>query len=352
MNDVELREYYGDFADVAELARRVWIPQYGGKLWFPLWDAPFLRWQLGPESGAICPAAYAAMKLVGCTFSMPHALRMGSSVVPIALSSWFSVAPDYGRVAMPLVEDLRRRQEERGIAFSIGLVMADPSSIAYRFWTKYGETFPHKFRFLFRTGLWVKVLAADQLARAAIKGWERIASATIARALLRLIPPRPDQHMRLYRPDDLHQCAQILDKGSSAFEWALSWQPGQLARQLAESPASITFVLESQGRVQGMVNCHFLTLYGREPVRAALIDLWADDDLGYAARVRMLAHLCNDLRGRDVQLVLALRSPVIPVAVLARNLFFPDPSQFYVTALLTRHAPQLSVPRSWSLMMR
>jgi hypothetical protein len=230
--------------------------------------------------------------------------------------------------------------------------MADPTSIAYRFWVKYAETFPQKFRFLFRTGFWAKVLAPRRMARAGVKAWERLASSTVGEAALRLAPPRYDPHVRAYRAGDLDRCAQILEKASAGFDWALVWSPKQLANQLENGPASGTLVFERDGRVQGMVNYHFLTMHGREPVRTALIDLWADDDLTYAQRVRLLSHLCNDLRERDVHLVLALRSAVIPAAVLVRNLFLPDPAQIHIIALLTRRAVALSPPKTWSLVMR
>src|SRR5262245_39678073 len=126
--DCQVQKYCGDFEDVAEFSRRIWIPQYGGKTWFPLWDAPFLRWQLGPHSEAFCPAAYHGSKLVGTAFSVPHSLRIGPSIYPITLCSWFNVDPDYGRVALPLIEQLRRCEEERGFALSIGVVLGDKRS--------------------------------------------------------------------------------------------------------------------------------------------------------------------------------------------------------------------------------
>ena len=54
MQGIEL--YDGDFEDVAELTRRVWLPEYGGKTWVALPDGPFFRWQ-GAQNGARCVAA-------------------------------------------------------------------------------------------------------------------------------------------------------------------------------------------------------------------------------------------------------------------------------------------------------
>ena len=84
-----------------------------------------------------------------------------------------------------------------------------------------------------------------------------------------------------------------------------------------------------------MVNYHLLVLQGREPVRTALIDLWADDGLTGAQRVRLLSHLCTDLRERDVHLVMALRCAMMPASAFAANLFLPTPAQFQMGAFFT-----------------
>src|ERR1700675_3791304 len=67
VNRIQIR----DFEDVAELSRRGWPSEKGRKMWFPLWDAIFFHWQVGAQSGALCPVAYYDTKLVG-TFFLPH----------------------------------------------------------------------------------------------------------------------------------------------------------------------------------------------------------------------------------------------------------------------------------------
>jgi hypothetical protein len=54
VNRIQIRDYSGDFEDVAELSRQVWTSEYSNKMWFPLWDAMFFRWQVGAQSGALC----------------------------------------------------------------------------------------------------------------------------------------------------------------------------------------------------------------------------------------------------------------------------------------------------------
>jgi hypothetical protein len=100
-----------------------------------------------------------------------------------------------------------------------------------------------------------------------------------------------------------------------------------------------------------MVNYHLMVLQGREPVRTALIDLWADDGLTGAQRVRLLSHLCTDLRERNVHLVMALRCAMMPASAFAANLFLPTPAQFQMGAFFTAGPVPLPVPKTWSLVM-
>ena len=348
MQGVELQDYRGDFQDIAELVRRVWVAEYGGKHLVPIPDAAFLRWRVGLESGALCPAAYDGTNLVGSVFSLPHSLRIGSSVYPVALYTALTVDPDHRRLALPMVEHLRRHSEERGIAFAIGMVPNDPSSISYRFWTKYAQTFPQKFRFLFRGSYWAKFLAPRELTRAAIDTWQRLAGRTLG-PLLRLTPHGRDPRVRPYRAADLERCAQLLDKASAGFDWALVWPPEQLAHYLG-NPASGTLVFERDGRVQGMVSYHCLVLEGREAVRTALIDLWADDLTG-AERVRLVSHLCSELRERGVHLVIAPHCAMMPTAAFLANLFLPGSEHFHVGAFFMRRVVALSPPKTWSMVV-
>ncbi len=346
MKDIEIRRYSGDFEDIAELARRVWVVEYGGRTWVPIPDSGFLRWRLGPQSGALCAAAYEGAKVVGSIASVPHTMRIGSSVFPIAIYTGFTVDADRRRLALPLIERLREDNEERGVAFALGMVLDDPSSISYRFWTKYAQAFPQNFRFLFRGGYWAKFLGPSTLARAGIRTWERLASRALG-PLLSFTPHRHDPHVRPYRAGDLERCAQMLEKASAGFDWAMVWSPQQLAFQL-ENPATSTVVFEQDGRVRAMVNYHFLSLQGRSLIRAGVIDLWADDDLTSGQRVRLLSHLCTELRESDVHALVAPRSAMMPAAAFVANLFLPY-QNFRIGVFSTRRAIPLSPPKTWSL---
>src|SRR5262249_3987257 len=80
VNTIDIRGYGGDFHDIAEFTRRVWTAMYGGKMWFPVWDANCLRWQFGANGRALSTAAYDGPRLVGSFLLARHALRIGRSV--------------------------------------------------------------------------------------------------------------------------------------------------------------------------------------------------------------------------------------------------------------------------------
>jgi hypothetical protein len=346
MAGIEIREYCGDFEDLVQFNRRVWIPEYAGKMWFSLPDVLTLRsW----GRGGGCMAAYHGTKIVGTIFSIPHSLRIRSSVLPTALITGLAVDPDHGRIALHLVERIRLLHEEQGIAFGVGGFAADRASASYRFWTQYARAFPQRQQFLFRTGHWFKILAPDALGRAGISAWERLASRTVGN-LFGLTPYQSDPHVRPCRVGDMERCAQMLDKASADFDWAMVCSATQLANELDDASLE-TLVLERDGHVRGMVRYRRVLIYGREPVRAAAIDLWADDGLTGAQRVRLLGHVCNHLRQRDVHVLLALRCAMMPASAFAANIFLPPIAQLHVHALLTR--PELAPvpPKTWSLIL-
>ena len=349
MPAVEIRSYCGDFEDVAELMGRVWMPEYRGRLWVPIPDAAYLRWRFGPESRAVCSAAYEGTILVGTIFSAPSPLLISGSVYPASLSSVFTVDPEHRRIALPLVQHLRRSNEERGIAITTGMVLGDPTSISYRFWTKYAETFPENFRFLFRGSYLAKFLSPQVMAQSGVRAWERVASRAFG-PLLGAIPFGYDQHVRPYRAEDLEQCVQILDKSSAGIDFALVWPPDDLS-YLLSNPTSGTLVFDRGNCVLGLAHYHLLMMQGRDAVQSALLDLWADDHLAGSDRMRFVAHLCRFLRDAGVHAIVAPRCAMMPQTALLANLFVPVSDEFYIGVHMTPGGIAPSTPRNWSLVL-
>jgi hypothetical protein len=345
MAGIEIREYCGDFEDLVELTRRVWRATYAGKMWFSLPEAPTFRcWA---QAGG-CIAAYQGRKVVGAIFSVPSTLRIRSSVLTVPLITGFTVDPDHRRVAWPLVERVRRLHQERDIGFGIGVLGSDRTSVSYRFWTRYQKAFPQRFRFLFRSNHWFKILAPREFGRASISAWGRLASSVLG-PVFNLRGRHHDPHVRPYSAGDLEECVEMLNQSSRGFDWAVLWSPKQLADEL-EDPALDTLVFERDGNIQGMVRYRRLSTYGCQPVQSALIDLWADNGLSYSQRVGLLGHLCNHLRERNVHIALALRCAMMPTSAFMGNLFLPSPP-VHIVALVT--SPELvpAPPKTWSLVL-
>lgn len=347
MAGIEIRDYRGDFEDLAEFGRRIWIREYDGKTWIPIPNADFMRWRVSAESGGLTPVAYQGNKVIGSVFSFPQSLRVGDTVFPVAIFTGFSVDTEYRGAALPLIQRLRQDIEERGVAFGFGTVLDDPTSASYRFWAKYAQTFPQNFRFVFTSGYWAKFLGTHALARAGVHAWERMAN-RIFGPLLRFTPHKYDPHVRLYRAGDLERCAHMLAKTTASFDWAMAWQKEQLASQL-ESSAFQTLVFERDGEIKGMVNCHAASMHGRETVNAAMMDLWAEDGLSGGERVRLVSHLCTHLAACDVHAVVAPRSTMMPTAALLANLFMPAPQRFRIGIFPTSRSVALSAPKTWDL---
>ncbi len=346
MAAVEFRDYRGDFEDIVALTARVWLPEYGGRIWFPMPEAGFLREKLSAESGALCPAAYQGERLIGSVFSVPRTLRIKGIDYPVSMWTGFSVEQEHRRLALPLIERLRRANEARGVAFGIGMVLDDPTSASYQFWTKYAGAFPKSFRFMFNGGYLAKFLRPDAMARAGIMAWERIASRMFG-PIVRGTPGRPDPNVRPYRPSDLDRCAELVEGMSHDIDWAMRWSPQELAVQLG-GPSYTTLVHERDGKVQGLISCHSFPLQGREQIRCAFLDLWAHDELNFAERARLVGTLCDHLRARGIHGVIAARSSTMPTGALVANLFLPGAQHFKIGVFPTKLAPDLAPPKSWS----
>lgn len=347
MPSVEIREYSGDCEDLVELAKRVWIPEYGGRIWFPMPEAGFLRDKLATEAGSICLVAYENGRLVGSVFAVPRSMKVGGIAHPVMMWTGFSVEPGNRRVALPLIERMRRMTEARSIAFGVGMVLDNPASASYQFWTKYSDAFPKSFRFVFDGGYFAKFLHPNVVARAGIVTWERVASRVVG-PLMSLVPNARDPNIRPYRPSDLDRCLEMIEKVSRHLDWAMDWERAELGEQLGGDEFT-TFVYERDGKVQGLVNFHSFPLHGREIIRSAFLDLWAHDDLNFAERTRLVGHMCRHLRDTGVHAVVATRSASMPTGALVANLFVIGAQRFRMGVFPTKLTPNLPPPKTWSI---
>ena len=90
-------------------------------------------------------------------------------------------------------------------------------------------------------------------------------------------------------------------------------------------------------------------MHGRETVNAAFLDLWAEDGLSGAERVRLLSHLCTYLKDRDIHALVAPRSAMMPTAAFLANLFIPAPQRFQIGVFPGPRSAPLTPPARWDL---
>ena len=349
-NAIAIRSYEGDGEDAARLLQSTWVQTYQERMWFPLWDSDFLRWQLGSDR-RLSVAAYEGERIVGCFFSAPHSMRLRGVELPMTLCSWFTVDPAYRlpRLAVNLVDALRGRHADTGQALAIGVVSGDRNSIAHRFWAQYARTWPAQFRFMFKFGFWLKVLQPTAGARAGIQWWERLGARLLAPATKTLW--RPIRGLRAYEPRDLDACGQLLADATKHFEWTLTWTPDRLAHQL-EGGTPRTLVFDRDGRVLALVNYHHASLQGREPMKVAFIDLWAAGGVSGGETPRLVAAVCEHLREEGADAILCLRSALFPAAALLANAFVPLPANDHLVVLFAGPQVDLTPPATWSLLFR
>ena len=351
MAGIEIRDYEGDFEDVVELTRRVWVPEYGGQTWVPIPDAAFLRWKLAPRSGAVCPVAYEGTKLVGTFFSIPHALRIGDTVYPVGMCTGFTVAPEHRRLALPLIERLRHAGEERGLAFGIGMVLDDPSRRLTAFGLSMLKPFPRTSALCSEAAIGpIPGAARVRASRHRGLGTNFSARPRSAAPLhsLRLSQKRSTLPRR--RPGAMHQ------KWRKPPPASIGLCPGSgssRASSQLEHLEYATFVLERDGEIKGMVNSHCVSLQGRERNCAAMIDLWTDDQTTGGEWGSCSATFAQLPVVKQALYCLGYAEPLLRSdagrGVSDKDLCFPYAQKFRICVLPRRLTISFTPPKTWNL---
>jgi hypothetical protein len=90
-------------------------------------------------------------------------------------------------------------------------------------------------------------------------------------------------------------------------------------------------------------------MLGRKPVLGAAIALWADEGLGGGEQGRLLGEVCRHLRERDVQVVTAVCSGMMPRRAFLTNLFMQAPAPWHLATIWPSGAMPLPPARRWGL---
>jgi GNAT superfamily N-acetyltransferase len=341
-------------AAIEELTARAWSAAYGGAMWYPSWCSQYFDWQLRSDDRRLHVGAYDGDRLVGCFIAMRHGLRIGKKIWPISFCTMATVDPDYrSRGILPLMmKGLRDAHRELGLAFSLGVVNGERHSVAFRMWSAYTRAFPHDLKFLERFGLWVKVLDHGAMARAGLSLWERWGV-----RMLSPLPPlvggraRYREAWRPYRDGDLAACHELVSSATADHDWALAWEPKDLAHQCGGT-AALSFVADGGGGIEAVASLHRLRLNGRAAVEAAWLDLWAAPRAPWRRRPTLLSSLCDELRQHGIKLIMTQRNAMMPARLALPCYFLPFPAHVHLVQLFATEAAPHAVPERWSLLFR
>jgi hypothetical protein len=330
MSAVEIRTYEGDGSDLAGLIVRTWKTTFGGKMWFPLWDQAYLSWRLLDDRGGgrdFLIAAYQGSKIVGCLLAEPFNLRVRDKEVRGTLSSFLSVDPDLKvpNLAFRLVEALRKRHYDHGMAISVGCTSADPNAPNRRFWDYLAQRKPEDYRFLGPIRFWTRVFDSGAVSAAGFTAFERIGPRFSG--LIPLPSPRRSKApgVRDFHTADLSRCLDWVQTQSQDAAMHIRWSPQRLDLQL-NHPYVRTLVFEGrESAAEGaFINYYLIDWSGARAIRVAMIDLFA----GPARLLSQLALLKaaeRRMMAEGTQLALMMVSSAAPPRPLLAAGFVPVP---------------------------
>ncbi|MBI1825731.1 MAG: hypothetical protein HY287_01055 [Planctomycetes bacterium] len=344
---IEIRTYDGDGEDVAELTARAWRAAYGGVSWCPYWSAESIRWQLlsaCPDDRDFLVAAYNGCRLVGCFFAKRTAFQISSRQVLGTIGSWFTVDPEAGspRLGMAIVEELRRRHVEYGVAFLLGYVNGGPNTPANKFWKCFAKLYPDQIRFVRKIGYWIRILNPSSLRRKCVHWFERFIVGVHGILPLLGAPPRRAPEVRDYVHGDSDRCGRLVGELSKNADLAMTWSSDRIATQLDWNGFPRTLVLDHNGETFGIVNYHPFGLLGKEVVSTGLIDLLGCGSGSAHDQRRLLRSAIAQMDANGLDIAMALRTSMFPPRVMLPCGFWPMPQSEHLVYAFPQ--PGLDLP--------
>jgi len=293
---IEVRTFEGDAAELAAFVTTTWRKWYEGRMPIPLWTSEFFQRELLPgddDPRDYLVAAYDGTRLVGFHPARPVRISLHGQEITGSRGSFLTIDPEYRRegIARKMNAEFQRRHRQRGAVVNLGYVyVRSARSMGPKFWLKQ----PEGTMVVRKLGTWAR--AFDH---AAVIRFEPYRTEAWSSRIFSLVqgPPKAPRDMagiRLYRREDLSDCAELVrDRGASA-DLAYVWDLEELARLLHYRDLARTVVFEQNGRVAGLVNYCRLEFLGKCPMPAAVIDIVAFGTLPPAARLRLLrAAMCQ-----------------------------------------------------------
>ena len=336
---IEIRTFDGDSRDAAAFTTSIWKGTYGGHHQFPVWDERYYDWQLfgrADSDRSLTVAAYDSGELVGTLFAEPFRFSFEGRELEGSTSSWLTVDPrTRGRfVGRKLVDELRRRHRDRGLAFSLGFAITGTNGPS--FW----DTMPDTIIFG-KMGYWVRVLDARAVTDWLPGGWERAALKVLGPFVAPLGQDRNITGMRPFLTTDLDRCLELTRAMARGSGIGLVWTRQRLHRQLDYRETPQTLVFERGGIVRGMINYYCMDFLLRANLRIGQVDLLACGELDQGERRDLIEAALARMKSEGVALVVVPRMSGCPAGALVRNRFVPLPAELVVTGIF----PDGSIPR-------
>lgn len=354
---IELRTYDGDGSEIVELMGRAWRHRYDGRMWFPLWDVPFFRWQLlaeRPGGRDLLVGAYEGGRLVGCCFAERFDYRLGDQVMPASIGSWLTVDPEtkFKGLGTQIIEDLRRRHLEQDLRFMLGYCLGDSSASANRFWHSYAQKRKGNLIFLRRMGYWVHLIDPRLVAANSLSSYERLQARAAGLLGRRSAATDGSSGVRPYRPADLAACFDATQNMLEHADLAMLWTRKRLSLQLDYEGFPQTLVLEDEGRVKGFVNYHQWWLVGKAAIRTAIIDLFVCDALSHRQRKDLLGAAVRRMEEDGYHTALALRTGMMSSRTMLSCGFLPRPASDYLMLVYPGPDFKIAAPRRIHVLFR
>lgn len=349
MSAIEIRTYQGDGSDLAEFTNRIWRGAVGGKMLFPLWDRDFFQWRLlDPRGGGrdFHIAAYDGDRLVGCVLAEPMTFDVQGQRKQATLSSWLTVDKQMKvpRLATRMLAELRRRHQEREMAFSMGYT----GTAARDFWAGVSARSPGELQFLDRITFWSRPFDAAAVSASGFSFVERHGP-RIVRLLptLRQQPRTPVRGFRTGATGDLARCLDWLSAQSTGADVRIAWESERLELKLAH-PRARTLVLDEVER-GGFINYYSIRMLGAAEVQVGVIDLFAGT-LDFFQKLALLGAACERMREEGVELAVMMRAASAPPRVMLAAGFIPFPTNVELFWYFKDPALSVASPPSYHIL--
>jgi GNAT superfamily N-acetyltransferase len=337
---IEIRTFDGTADEVAAFTQRIWMDQFRDRVMVTLWDATYFDWQLlqqEPAARQLLVAAYDADRLVGCLFAQPFRFRMLESEFNAASSSWLTVDPNYrGQgVATSLATELLRRMRLTDCRFLLGFGIPGGGGRGIRFWSGFREN-----TIIGGTvGMWVRPIEFGAAARAVTSSLQRLGLWFLRITSILQAPPAVQEGIRDYRASDVGECLQLMTASARRSDLAYVWSEPKLDHHFRYRDVPQTFVSETNGAVDGVINYHPVTLFGRTALRAGMIDHVVGEN---GVNRNLLRAALHRMKSQGLEMAVTSRFSGASTTDLHHAGFFPACSGLRLIYFCDRLMPELS----------